>query len=331
MKTQTWIGMMVASAAAGYLAAHLPAAPRLSQATPGRTPSAERTIPEGRFTGVPPAEIREQILEPVPHSNLEVFTPLLDAFLGDLTEAQLETLLEFAIRTETSVHSKIVEEFFATEEPHAHDLIRRGLSWADGEILGRLIERFSVEDLRSRREALAWFIGYCPNLPESQALLTSILEGTDRGLTHEVLKELEAGDVAEERAEEVARILRTLVQPGEPVDLRLAATQALDGDESPHGIRFLMDLVEMDPQIDVRISAVWSLPSYFPKSQAENRNHIMLRLFAVIEDPKTAPGLRHAAARRLNGILDDDDTLLDKDQKGLVNRVVEEGSTGAPR
>lgn len=323
MSRSTLTFVMALSATAGFGVARLPGT-TTDSSTRINTLESEKSIPPA----VPRVDAMSKTSKGSPteggtQSSPVEETPILDALLPDLTEAQLKSVLVSTCVANPSVHPAIVNELLASKNPAFLRLAVRCLKYLnEPSLIQELVEAFRSETNRGRLETFAELIGSLnPYIGDAHATVLSILDGGDVGLKLHVLKHLNVPSWLNEKEEATFRRLRSIIQHAPVPELRASAAAALV-DDSPEGIAFLMNLAIQDAQLEVRVSAVKNLPSWYIDSDSKLEERVLTALWSLIADPVTPDVLRKAAVRKLAWNLRSyEGKVLTAEQRALIQEL----------
>jgi hypothetical protein len=324
MSRRTLTFVMALSATAGFVVARLPVT-TTDSSTPLSTLESEKPIPPA----VPRVDARSKTSKGSPtegrtqSSPVQEVTPILDALLPDLTEAQLESVLVSTCVANPSVHLAVVNELLASKNPVFLRLAVRCLKYLnEPRLIQELVDTFRGETHRGRLETFAELIGSLnPYIGDAHATVLSILDGDDAGLKLHVLKNLNVPSWLNEKEEATFRRLRSIIQHAPVPELRASAAAVLD-DDSPGGIAFLMNLAIQDAQLEVRVSAVKNLPSWYSDSDSKLEERVLTALWNLIADSVTPDVLRKAAVRKLAWNLRTyEGKVLTAEQRALIQEM----------
>ena len=301
MTRRTLTFVMALSATAGFAVARLPVtttdsptrfeASKSEKPTP---PSALQMQDNPKTTKGSPTDSQTQ------SPPVQEGTPILDALMPDLSEAQVESVLVSACVANPSVHPAVVNELLSSENPVLFRLAIRCLQHLNEPgLIQKLLDAFSSETHRGRLEALAELIGSLnPYIGDVHATVLSILDGGDVGLKLRVLKKLNVPSRLKEKEEATFQRLRSIIQHSPNPEMRAAAAAAM-ADDSREGIAFLINLAIHDAQLEVRVAAVKNLPLWYSDSDSKLEESVVTSLWNLIADPVTPDALRKTAVRKL--------------------------------
>jgi hypothetical protein len=193
----------------------------------------------------------------------------------------------------------------------------------DDALVTRLLDAYEAEGNVDRRLALANSIGTLSEVPRARRMVETILQGSDSSLMSAALNCFELKDVPDEETGQWIERLRSLALGGGPVSLRVKAFEALNGDRTIEGVRFLLGTLTrpLDPELLATVAR--ALPTLDDElaSLAPEALPVLMRLAANEALP---PKTRSSAASEIIGILGEHlDLSISPEQRAMVDRLTE--------
>ena len=231
--------------------------PQVAASPPAPTP-VKRESPEAEIEpGAPPVE------------ESPAFSPrkrLIRRLLRDWPDEARHGFLWSLLVGYKDAQARLLEFLLASSDPAVweagQDLL---IANHDPEFVRRLVEAFTTETRAGRRSMLAHALGGNARSAEARVMIEQILSGSDATTLRAVLPRLNMegfGDRTDAGLRIEAR-LRDLVSSGPTAEIRQKAVMSLRGGSSEDQTRFLLSVLEGNPDPQIRRAAIRSLPVTF--------------------------------------------------------------------
>ena len=239
-------------------------------------------------------------------------------FLPLLSEEQLTRVVRSAAEWNVEGWNVVLDEVLESEDPELFALAQPVLvRISDPAAMERLAKVFAVESHPGRRGLFAYALG---DLDRSVAIsdqVSTILEGTDEVALERVLENLDLDYQPEECRPAMAMRLRRVALGAESLSTRSKAIDILSDDDSPEGIRFLLDRIIYEPFVELQKTALNSLR--YGYSSDRIRDEVVTAVYSIMLSPNRDADLRRQAARHLKGMMDREKDLgFSDDEKAMI-------------
>jgi len=178
-------------------------------------------------------------------------------------ESTLENALWYAFRWDKEASRRLFDLIMSQDDKDLFEFCKGiFVDCRDPVLLPKIVSAYSTESNPDRRAMLAHILGGNFESPAAQSVVENILAGADARILEQVLDRmslLEIGDRPELKSRTAVR-LRDLVLTGASANIRVRAAEALSGDFSDEGIRFLIDRTLYDGDPEVQRAALESTP-----------------------------------------------------------------------
>jgi hypothetical protein len=239
-------------------------------------------------------------------SSLGDSNPILDFFLPDLTEDQLERVLFAAVHRNDETGLAVLELFLASSDPALHDLVKKCLlsSWfLSRKVVDNCLSGIQLEQHRGRKLILAEVLGEETGHEGVVTFAGQVFSGEDDELKEKLLQNLKLGRFYGDAKEPISKQLQDIALNGRSDSLRAAAVYSMRGEDSENEVRFVLDRALHDPALGVRKSAISALPYNFSREDLPLWEEVMFGLYSLFRSPQTPSELRKPITSKLVGLV----------------------------
>lgn len=292
-------------------------------------PARDLTSPHSEFPSTPAEPLKPHVASasdtPVANLLLSPRKRLFRMMIGEWPEETRNTFLWNLLVGNKEAQAQLLEFLMSTADAATCEAGQDLLIGNHGpEFVRRLIEAFGSETHAGRRSMLAHALGGNARNPEARVLIEQILGEADAVAMRHVLTRLNMesfGDRSDAGVRIEAR-LRDLVTSGPTAEIRRQSVMSLRGGSSEDQTRFLLNLVEGNPDPQVRRAAIRSLPVTF-STHPPLVNEQIAMLWGIVRNEGGDFGVRRTAAGVLQNSTGMGTIVATEADRELVKKLVE--------
>jgi len=298
------VAMFIAGLAAGFLTrpGMEVALPRMREIAANETPATRPAISSVETVQTPTSSpvFRAGAIARPDASRLSPKMRALRMLLDRLSPERLQENLWFGARGDAALQRRAIGVFKETSDPNLWKSLTSLLDEIHNpDVAAEVLAMLRQERDPARRRYLAGLLAIEGQPDEFRWAALELLADPDPevvrsalgGITMKRLKD------PEERSR-AAALMRSAAAPGKPQDLRLCALSSLRGTEEAQDIRFLLEILHTDRDVNILLEAMSSLPEDIPPDSKE-RNLVIecvRMLYTMAVDSARPQGVREYAA-----------------------------------
>jgi hypothetical protein len=247
-------------------------------------------------------------------SVLRVLLPLL-------SESQLALVVKGAIQADEASWQAAFEAFLQSDDPELISFAETAmLSGRNADGADRIARAFAMESHPGRRATLALLLGRQNKGALVVDQIDHVLQELAGDHVNRVLGNLSLDSFEPESMNRLGSRLRDVALKSRDDPIRMRAINILTADKSSGGIRFLLDRVMKDTDLDCRSAALHGLAYSAPDDGV--RGEMVKSLFAVLTSQEWDAESQKEAGQRLRYLTSDQHrALLTEEQHALVERI----------